>query len=49
MTHKNNKIESLKQNIQNFRLEAARNRKSLMLSLNRLVDAELENKSLVKS
>ena len=48
MTHKDNTIKSLKQNVQKLRLEATQNKNSLKLSLNRAVDAECKNKILVQ-
>ena len=48
MTRKDNTNKSLKQNVQKLRLEVTQNKQSLMLSLNRAVDAESNNKPLVQ-
>ena len=48
MSRNNNTIKSLKENIDKLRLEAALNKQSLALSLNRTVVAERNNKPLVQ-
>lgn len=45
---RSNRIEILKQNLSKWRLEATKNEMLLVLSLNRVIDAETKNKDAIK-